>query len=85
MCKERSDELGWGVYLKIAAYFADTSVCNVAAANFSIVSNITNTCSFATHFARRSCNKPLEVAYCDPVAARWPGLNDVYCLSSVLK
>ena len=34
---------------------ADTSVRNVAAANFSAISNAIDTPFFATHFARRSC------------------------------
>ena len=53
MCEERSDELKIRVYC-ISTYTPDTSICNVGAAKFFAVSNVTNAPSIATCFARRS-------------------------------
>ena len=55
VCEERSDELRRSMY-GISSRIADTSVRNVAAANFATNSNAMNTSSFATRFA--CCSYP---------------------------
>ena len=52
VCEERSDELKRRVYW-ISTYMPDISKCNVAAAKFFAISNVTNDPSIATRFSLR--------------------------------
>ena len=60
-------------------FAANTSVCNVATADFATVSNITNTSSFATRFACRSASYGWKVAKHSANSAFAPGAR-VLCL-----
>ena len=60
MSEERSDELRRRFY-GILKYNADTYGLNVSAANSNSVSNVVNTSSLATRFARRSFEEKLQI------------------------